>query len=289
MKKLIGLIIITLMTIPTIALAQQKTAKVTLKNGTSFTGVITELNPASHVTIIIAGFENKINMSDVLSIESMATPDDVRQEVKVITPEIDYGIDYPETVFIKAGPYEIEMVLVKGGIFSMGYDGRGSLRMNTEPIHDVALNSFYINKEPLNKDVVGYLKKGTVKHSKKASPYIPWGWKDANSVVELLANASGFSACLITESQWEYVASRRSDVFGDNKMEINFCYDWYGDYLSTKDGPQLDPSGPLSGRDHVARSYTSDSISVFKREKANDMGGALSLAIRFTIIASEIR
>ena len=269
MKKLIGLIIITLMTIPTIALAQQKTAKVTLKNGTSFTGVITELNPASHVTIIIAGFENKINMSDVLSIESMATPDDVRQEVKVITPEIDYGIDYPETVFIKAGPYEIEMVLVKGGIFSMGYDGRGSLRMNTEPIHDVALNSFYINK-------------GT-------SQNLDLFLEDANSVVELLANASGFSACLITESQWEYVASRRSDVFGDNKMEINFCYDWYGDYLSTKDGPQLDPSGPLSGRDHVARSYTSDSISVFKREKANDMGGALSLAIRFTIIASEIR
>lgn len=54
-----------------VADAQQKTAKVTLKNGTSLLGTVTELDPLSHVTIIIAGIETRIDMNQVQSIEDI--------------------------------------------------------------------------------------------------------------------------------------------------------------------------------------------------------------------------
>ena len=54
-----------------VAGAQQKAAKVTLKNGTSLSGTVTEFNPLSYVTIIIAGIETRIDMNQVQSIEDI--------------------------------------------------------------------------------------------------------------------------------------------------------------------------------------------------------------------------
>lgn len=292
MKKLIGLIIITLMTIPTIALAQQKTAKVTLKNGSSFTGVVTELNLASHITILIAGFENKISMSDVQSIEDVATPNSVTLPNKKTFQVIEDVVKYPKSVMITAGPYEIEMVLVTGGVFSMGYDGNGSVRMGSEPVHDVLLNSFYINKEPLSKELVKYLKKSKIGTSQNYSRFSPDSWKEASSVVELLAKATGFPTKLITESQWEYVAVTQKGIFDINFEEVNFCRDWYGEYPYT-DSPLVNPIGPDKGRSHVARWYSADEREVYRRKRAGDVSNSVETAsykaIRFTIMASEIR
>ena len=52
---------------------------------------------------------------------------------------------------MEIGGQELTMVLVKGGWFNMGYDGRHSLSWNTEPIHKVTLSSFYVSKQVLNR------------------------------------------------------------------------------------------------------------------------------------------
>lgn len=292
MRKILGIIIIILLALSTNVFAQQKTAKVTLKNGSSFTGVVTELNPVSHVTIVIAGFENKISMSDVLSIEDIATPGNIALPNKKKFLVIEDAVNYPKSFVLKAGPYEIEMILVTGGVFSMGYDGDGSVRMGSEPIHDVLLNSFYVNKEPLSKDLVKYLKKGKVENSRNNSKFSPDGWKEAYSVVEMLAKATGTPAELITESQWEYVAVTQKGVFDPGSEEVNFCRDRYGDYPKV-DSPLVNPTGPEGGRSHVARWYCDDVRDVYRRKRSVDIANSVETiplrAIRFTIMASEMQ
>ena len=66
MKKLI-LIILALL--PISANAQQQQAVVKLKSGTTLSGVIKSIDPLDAVTIMIAGVETKIKMSDIDKIE----------------------------------------------------------------------------------------------------------------------------------------------------------------------------------------------------------------------------
>ena len=232
-------------------------------------------------------------MSDVQSIEDVTATNYTTLPNKKKFQVIEDVVDYPKSVVLKAGPYEIEMVLVTGGVFSMGYDGDGSIRMGSEPIHDVLLNSFYVNKKPLSKDLVKYLKKGKVEDSRSDSQFAPGGWKEAYSVVEMLAKATGTPAELITESQWEYVAVTQKGVFDPNSEELNFCRDRYGEYPNT-DSPLVNPTGPNGGRSHVARWYCDDEKDIYRRRRSVDVTNSaetLSLrrAIRFTIMASEIQ
>lgn len=69
MKRLLITVFALLLSI--ICLAQQQVAKVTLKNGAVLTGQVSALDPTSHVKLIVGGFETKINMIDVTSIENV--------------------------------------------------------------------------------------------------------------------------------------------------------------------------------------------------------------------------
>ena len=204
--------------------AQQKTAKVMLKNGTLFSGTITEIDPLSHVMIVIAGIETRIEVKDIESMEYLATIGATHEQVAV--PVSEKNTDYPLEYTVKVGPYEIIMVLVKGGTFSMGYDGRGSLAMNSEPVHDVTLSNFYINVAPLDKKIVDYVRKG--EEAKNASSFIyhPFGRKDANDVVERLAEITNLPLILITEAQWEYTATTQNGIFDLSNNETNYCFDY---------------------------------------------------------------
>ena len=131
--------------------AQESQVIVKLKNGATITGIIKELVATDHVTLIVSGVESKISMNDVSSIESIRSSSDV-EEVSTKSPSKIYGeyeiqdsMNYPESITVNVGEEKIEMVLIRGGWFNMGYDDRHSLSMKSEPVHQVNLTSFYIS------------------------------------------------------------------------------------------------------------------------------------------------
>jgi len=271
--------------------AQQKNATVTLKNGTTLTGAILELNPTSHITISIAGFETKISMSEIESIsETGFDTKDSNFQVEAITASgyTDLDIneteeDYPQTFLLEVGPYKIEMTLVKGATFNMGYDGNGSRAMNSEPIHEVTLSSFYVNTKPISKEIASFLKKGSGA-GKSESTYHPSEQKDALAIVDKIAEIAEIPVGLITEAQWEYIATR-SEFFALG--ETAFCYDYYGEYSPV---PQKDPIGPKKGRSSVIRKMSDDSRIYARLNTYNSpQYQFFHFAIRFTCPAAAIK
>ena len=270
--------------------SQQKAAKVTLKAGTTITGTIIELNPASHLVIQVAGYNTRIGIGDISSIEDISSNEIISlPEAPTSYPIIDNQSKYPDSYIIKVGPYTIEMILVHGATFNMGYDGNGSLRMNSEPIHKVRLNSFYVNKAPISKDLVTYLKKGTEKHSNKH--YSPWSEEDAISIANAIAYYTNRPFHLITEAQCEYVLS--SGIIKDftivnsrDGREMVWCHDIFADYSQTAQ-PQVDPVGPKTGRFHVIRDFASSGNGIYHRYTYLPHR-EISGSIRISILASEL-
>lgn len=259
MKRFILLLLAFLLCLN--ASAQKTSGSVTLKNGTTLTGVITEIDPASHIKMNIAGVETTIKMQDVQSIEGIAATVPAREE-----PKVAESSNLPETYMLKVGPYEIEMLLVRGGQFAMGYDGPGSRDMRSEPVHDVILSDFYVNREPIAEDIVNYLTKGTVEHSRNRY-YSPRSWKSANNIAQLLAKNTDIPVQLITEAQWEYIATGQEvHMLTLDLNECNYCFDFLDDYVFSS-RPKVDPKGPQNGSTHVLRSF-------------RDMSKAASRALR---------
>ncbi len=239
--------------------AQSNTARVILKNGTTYSGRVVELNPQSHITLLIAGIETRIEISDVESIEDSSvksTYSDDSQTPSSVAIEEKKESAFPENYSIEIGPYKINMVLVKGSIFSMGYDGKGSRSMRSEPVHNVELSDFYVNSAPIDKDLVNYIN-GKMKSSGKASSfYHPSSRSDADHIASAIAQQANLPIRLITEAQWEYLATNKTRVFIFHYIENeqNCCFDSYRQYSITKT-PQLDPC-PKGGPDYVLRQLT---------------------------------
>ena len=131
--------------------AQSGQSKIFLKNGTVLQGTIKSIDPTDAIKMVIAGVETSIKMSDVAKVE------EVKNEDNVATPNNSTGnsddkikvtdfADYPESIDLKIGNNVIRMVLVRGGDMNMGFDGRHSRAMKSEPVHKVKVTSFYISE-----------------------------------------------------------------------------------------------------------------------------------------------
>ena len=286
MKRILCLLFIVLSF--AVCSAQQKNARVTLKSGVTITGTITELNPVSHLIIQVAGINSRIEMADVSLIEDITSDDnkDTLTEVNnAISSHIDQSI-YPESYTLKIGPYDIEMILIRGALFDMGYDGRGSTRKNSEPVHKVQLSSFYVNKTFLTKDFVTYLKKGTESHDDKSRRYSPGSSKDALSVAEAIASKVNLPIGLITEAQCEYILTTDNiDRFVFERIEYLWCRDYYADYLNTSQ-PQVDPIGPKEGKNHVIRAFSAKGDEVYTRYSTRN--SSMPSGIRISVPASAL-
>lgn len=265
-----------------VGFSQERVSKVVLKNGVTVTGRIVEFNPVSHIVLNVAGFDSRIEMSDIDSIEEAKTdgPVTIDRNQTVID-----ATQYEETVFIQVGPYSIEMVLIPGAVFEMGYDGRGSRAMGSEPVHPVQLSSFYINKSPLRKEVVDFIIDG--KETQNRKDYSTSIWKNANRTAEALASTTNLPIRLITEAQCEYVST--SD-FAISKLDIKknetvFCYDFYSEYRKTSI-PQVDPIGPNDGSEHVIRYFNAKGEEVYTRLPSS--GKLVVNSFRITIPASSL-
>ena len=162
MKKIFELILVAMLIIPTVATAQQKLTRVVLKNNTALTGVLKEFHPTSHIIISISGIDSRIEMSDIA--EVLQIDDSIQEEgsdkdylsTEGVPPELleKEEKNYPANFMLNVAGEQIEMVYIKGGVFSMGYDGRGSMRMKSEPVHPVFVSGFYISKDSLTEGLV---------------------------------------------------------------------------------------------------------------------------------------
>lgn len=254
MKRFIVLALLTVCSIS--SRAQSGKSVVVLKNGTELVGVIKSINPTETLTLVIAGVETKIKMEDVAKVEeyidsssSMGKDDNSHnkkeEKIKVTDQE-----EYLDSFDLKIGDSKMKMILVRGGDIVMGFDGRHSLAMRSEPIHKVKVTSFYMSDTFVTSEIVSQL----TKKKKKDDYYKASNWDKANEIVQLMAQNSGLKLRLPTEAEWEYAAcSIAQDKIFTLCKDFEFCYDWYDEYEDLEN--ITDPTGPKKGNYHVARAF----------------------------------
>ena len=267
--------------------------KVTMKNGTVFTGELKEFVPTDHVTVIVAGIESTIPISEVASVER---PND--QKVSTMHDQnygdtnLQYGKyaitdtkEYPESFTLKIGDQELTMVLVRGGWFNMGFDGRHSLSWDSEPIHRVTLSSYYVSKQVLNRHAAETLLKKK-KISDSLMPYNCEHRKDAETLIEEICILSNAPYRLLTEAEWEYTALMpfAKAIFG-NSMKAEWCSDFFEKYSAAN---QINPQGPSSGKNHVLRSYSTGNEKWKRLKDYRDQAWGIDAYVRIAISADQI-
>lgn len=274
MKRIVLLISLVLSCI--FALAQDKTTQITLRNGTVLSGEMKEMDPLSHVLMSIGGVDVKIEMRNIESIQSIKT------STSTMTANINDSKELPDSIVFQVGEERLVMILIKGGDFQMGYDGRGSMRMNSEPVHPVRLSSFYVSQRPLSNAIVSGLIEGKVIGSKNNSFNTPKRVKaiDIISRLNLLINKS---FRLPTEAEWEFIATTTNKhrlyywIF-----EREFCFDRFCSYPNNKD-PLINPQGPSYGLAFVTREWS----DIYYRH--GDDEGYRQTSIRVVLPISEVR
>ena len=291
MKKYIFSFLVILMYTGFILSAQNKITNVVLKNGTTLSGELKEIEALSHILINIGGVVVKIEMEEIAFIQSRKTDNQTMPEVvqQEIQPVIDDSQGLPDSLVFRVGEEQLVMVLVRGGEFEMGFDGRGSLKMKSEPVHRVRLSSYYISKTPLTNGLVFSLsrKKGSGTQNDIYFPtFCPANYKRklTQEIIERLNEKLEKTFRLPTEAEWEYIAtsSYRQQLFYWNGLK-EFCSDFFDDYPTDID-ILINPTGPKEGKAHVIRTWNVEDNEIFRRSSEEYD----SIAIRVVLPVSEI-
>ncbi len=255
MKKLLLLFMLLM---PLMANAQDKTSVVTLKNGTQLSGVIKAMDPLDALTIVVGGIEMTIKMADVTKVEDAKSTSNEIAPNTIVYPKlleedkliVTDTANYPESFDLKVGNSSVKMILIRGGDMNMGYDGRHSMAMNSEPVHKVKVTTFYISET----FVTGEIASQAIGKRIKKDYYSPMKWKVAKEVTEKISEMTNLPVRLPTEAEWEYAAcsSVQNKLF-DKCNDLEYCSDFYDEFKRQE--IQIDPQGPLKGSRHVLRGY----------------------------------
>lgn len=298
-------------------LAQQVTVK--LKTGATITGVMKSFDPMTKIVLEIAGKETTILMSKVSNVEmaqnqpTVATPHSVANPQPATMAPVSAPVpiaasnnislgnrkilvtessNQPQHISINIGQTPIEMILVYGGRMNMGYDGDGSLRMNSEPVHEVVVTSFYISKHPLPASVITQIVGTKNVDGNGNQPAQVRSFEDAEKAVSTLASQTGLRLRIPTEAEWEYAAcSEQQHQIFSIAGGRDIAYEWCSDFLD--DYPEsglvvTDPTGPSRGEEHVVRSYNGKRGKFDRSNKIDEDDAYLGL-VRLVIKASDIK
>ena len=195
-----------------------------------------------------------------------------------------------------------DMVLVKGGTFTMGATKEQGGGCDKDEIpHEVTLNSFYIGKyevtQRLWESVIG---NSPSIHKGAEYPVENVSWNDCHMFISKLNEKSGRNFRLPTEAEWEYAAkggqlskhykyaggnnindvawcddnsgsmphpvgTKLANELGIHDMSGNvweWCQDLYGPYGKV---PCSNPHGPANGTEHIFRGGSWDYYARFCR------------------------
>lgn len=285
MKKLICILVLALLSV-SLANAQEKMTRVVLKNGTVLSGELVELDPTSHLVIRISGIESRIDMEKVASVQADAV--NTHQPQTEEEDLFEENLNVPETITLNVGEEQFEMVLIHGGDFMMGYDGRHSLEMKSEPVHQVRVNSFYVSKRSLSNAVVSAITGKKVPFYYKADENsIAFRWSIAEGIVKKLADMTALPVRFPTEAEWEYMAAGSGkDLLDFLQDEKNWCGDYFDSYYETNT-IQVNPTGPAKGKYHVIREFDYYEGEIYRRRSSKD--DYESISIRVVIPAAAIQ
>lgn len=279
MKQWSWALLAAAMLLPVGLMAQTKTSVVKLKSGTEIKGVIKAIDPTDAVTIEVAGIETTIKMDQILriseeenlkpaptansqtAINNVSGEEPLTEKLRVTDTS-----DYPESFDLKVDTCTVKMILVRGGDMNMGFDGRFSLSMKSEPIHRVHITSFYISEDYISSDLYQAIRSTMPNSSISAFKYKKTVWSVANDVVEKIAEISGQPVRMPTEAEWEYAAcSPQQPLLFSNCKEMEFCSDFFGPFQAVDN--VVDPTGPATGKYHVVRGFNSENGKFDRSEK----------------------
>ncbi len=288
--------------------SQQQVA-VKLKNGATIKGVLKSFDPLDKIVLLIAGQETTIPMEKVENVEttqalvSQTTATTVNrtpspQTIQNSKPSasttlgskklmVTETVNYPERITINIGNTPIELLLVKGGRMNMGFDGDHSIAMKSEPIHEVEVSSFYISSKPLSQQAL--MEMGKMKKDDEGFAIVE-KYKDVTTIVDAIVKATGKPYRIPTEAEWEYAAScdLQNQLFGDVANNKKIAYDWCSDYYDEfrTGSVEVDPTGPISGKDHVVRAYN-NKYGKYNRNNTLSVGRYTLGYIRLVIKAKD--
>lgn len=252
------LILLTFMVMsPLYSQSQGENVKVTLNDGKEIVGKAKSIDLKERITLTIGGIDVPIDMKDVAKIENAVSLNSLLADVIPLRKQLPDTIlitdidEYPDSIEMTIGTQQIKMRLVRGGDMLMGFDGKHSWAMCSEPVHKVSVTSFYMSDM--------YIRESMLANSKSDASHdymYTYEWKDVDKYVADISRELNLPLRLPTEAEWEFstYSSSRSNIFKEFR-DNEWCSDFFDDYDDfIENDSKIDPVGPKKGKCHVVRS-----------------------------------